>query len=123
MTDLDMIRLAAEAMGITTLPDWTDCESRHVKCKSRCQDKSRCEPGSGESDSIHGQHFDPLHDDAQAMALVKKLRLSINSHNADYQVWPTIGKPNDCGRACSFNADLNRAIVEVCARMWAQRDK
>ena len=59
-------------------------------------------------------HYDPLHDDAQAMALVKKLNLSIYETNAD-------------GEWCVFqigtneldttNSDLNRAICECVAKM------
>ena len=71
------------------------------------------------------QRYDPIHDDAQAMALVKKFRLGINASNDDYQVWCQSGliTPELSGKTCTFNADLNRAIVECVAKMRAAKTK
>jgi len=60
----------------------------------------------------YGLDYDPLHDDAQAMALVKKLRLSV-----EYQGVPSGFNWHVMSAMVSSSADLNRAIVECVAKM------
>ena len=65
------------------------------------------------------KRYDPLHDDAQAMALVKKLRLSIVATSDG--LW--IAGPQGIDRT-DFdieNVDLNRAIVECVAKIQANK--
>ena len=94
MTDLEITRLCAEAMGLTQV--------------NRYQFKN-----------AHGQQaeFTPLHDDAQAMALVKKFHLHIGK---------TLRTPDDpfgqwvvskTSKADATGKDLNRAICECVAKM------
>ena len=68
----------------------------------------------------HPDSADPLHDDAQAMALVKKFHLYIDGLlTHDWTVALTRG-------AFSYEAlhkDLNRAIVEVIAKMQAGKQE
>lgn len=59
MTDLEITKLCAEAMGKTII--WND----YLKL---------FQTGSGTNNT---HHFDPLHDDAQAMALVKKFKIAL----------------------------------------------
>lgn len=99
MTDLEIVKRCAEKMGITGLAEggfnnpsdmpWFDDGA----------------PGY--------RYYDPLHDDAQAMALVKKFNVSIyrNMLNKDYTAEIT-----DSG-ICSQFADLNRAICECVAKL------
>ena len=97
MTDLEMTKLCAEAMGykLTRLP----ASEPAVRCTSR-------------NGPEHNTAFDPLHDDAQAMALVKNFRLEILPDDTIYfRVRPQA--INICVQA----QDLNRAIVECVARM------
>ena len=58
--------------------------------------------------------YDPLHDDAQAMALVKKFELSIAPDFMDSgcAVFVVV-----CGGVKTHSHDLNRAIVECVAKM------
>ena len=57
--------------------------------------------------------FDPLHDDKQAMGLVKKLNLGILE--ADSNGWWEVSRRTDCN---SFgHKDLNRAICGYVANM------
>src|SRR3990167_9146744 len=133
MTDLEIIRLCADAMGITILPSWTYCESRHVRCRTKCQKPKECEPMCGEcavaelsfgiGERIKGEYYDPFHDDAQAFALVKKMRIGINAWNPEYQVWiqNRLISEEESGKSCTFNADLNRAICECVAKMQAAK--
>ena len=112
MTDLELTKLCAEAMTLDVYllsPEtgFPSCSHYEIPSMSDAENET----------------YDPLHDDAQAMALVKKYRLSVNSHNDDYQVWPTTASPDIAGHSCTFHPDLNRAIVECVARMQAQRDK
>lgn len=106
MTDLEMTKLCAEAMGLS----W-EAEQKRIAAR--------------DGKWLHGYEtplYDPLHDDAQAMALMKKFRLGINAHNAEYQVWPQGGIVSNkvAGESCSFNVELNRAIVECVAKMRTQ---
>ena len=95
MTDLDMTKLCAEAMGYQCIDGlWWD--------------ENRFGPG----------RYNPLHDDAQAMALVKKLHLHIDQRpskacSAQDPCFTIISERKDC--------DLNRAIVECVARMQANK--
>ena len=100
MTDLEMTRLCAEAMGYECIDGlWLD--------------EMRFGPG----------RYDPLHDDAQAMALVKKLGLWIiqpdgrsETEMVAYLGSKRIGTQEDliCGK---HPTDLNRSIVECVAKM------
>ena len=90
MTDLEITKLCAEAMG-----------------------------GEGFAYDEFGPKYDPLHDDAQAMALVKKFELSVEFSdefhtNSDWAVCrgTTIQ---------AYSRDLNRAICECVAKMQAAR--
>lgn len=95
MTDLEMTRLCAEAMGAakTDLRDdelWALYDS-------------------------HWTRYDPLHDDAQALALVARKHIDVVWRNdSGYWKWHTWK---------TENLDLNRAIVECCARLQAAKVK
>ena len=95
MTDLEMTRLCAEAMGYHIEGEGT----RAIKVRE------------------HWPAFDPLFDDAQAMALVKKCDLRIWKdpylHPEKWSVCRFMAK----GDEIFSNADLNRAIVECVAKM------
>ena len=60
--------------------------------------------------------YDPLHDDAQAMALVKKFRLSIRNEVDQWRV-SEIGGDDIHQDEDGVNADLNRAICETVAKL------
>ena len=102
MTDLEMTKLCAEAMGMI------------LSGKQRHQG-IYCRKGS------YVVKFDPLHDDAQAMALVKKFDLHVGKTLRT----PTMPRGSwFVSRTDKYevtNADLNRAIVEVCAKMQAAK--
>ena len=111
MTDLEITRLCAEAMGLQRVT---------VNMLAR--------PGIGAnppyvSGSYTGTsmdvHYDPLHDDAQAMALVKKLGLEIHCRE-DRNGWYVGFVNND---SMVPHADLNRAICECVANMRLERQK
>lgn len=116
MTDLEVTALCAEALGWIHLgavgvdppkrgePDppglwclsggndwWINPEGHHV-----------CAPCSGIPD--------PLHDDAQAMALVKKFRIQIDPYDDQWNVAIV-------GKSAALTEDLNRAICLCVARM------
>ena len=103
MTDLEMTRLCAEAMGHL----WSNFEGGKV-----------IKLHDGDNFSII---YAPLHDDAQAMALVKKMHLYITPNvpaldgtgltGWDVRHWDS-NEP-------SVHADFNRAIVECVAEMQA----
>ena len=100
MTDLEMTKLCAEAMGYYLMRPSASDHAWHT----------------AEQD-----YYDPLHDDTQAMALVEKMHLYITPNvpaldgtgltGWDVRHWDS-NEP-------SVHADFNRAIVECVAEMQA----
>tara|TARA_R110000868_G_scaffold411755_1_gene708944 strand:+ start:44347 stop:44637 length:291 start_codon:yes stop_codon:yes gene_type:complete len=96
MTDIELTRLCAEAMGLqTTLPNgykgvWL---------------------GTCAADATQ---YDPLHDDAQAMQLVKKFNIALGWNNPGWAAFRQDTKK------WVENADLNRAICLCVAAMQAK---
>ena len=102
MTDLEITKLCAEAMGIDFSKGYAT-----IHCEE-CDE--------------YGISYDPLHDDAQAMALVRKFEISI--------AWSWTGQMGCMSKweaqqdeekrhdniECSYK-DLNRAICECVAKV------
>lgn len=91
MTDLELTKLCAEAM-----------EYSFGTTASLC---------FAEIDSGKSVAYDPLHDDAQALALVKRFHLPIGWTDSE---WAVFDKDD---RRFTLDADLNRAIVKCVAKM------
>lgn len=69
--------------------------------------------------------YDPLHNDEQAMALVRKMRLRIVptitcSARGKRKTWHVEYCADEAAYSCDSNADLNRAICECVANLAAQ---
>jgi len=113
MTDLEMVRLCAEAMG---LHEVVNPDERAPKPKP---------PSILVSDSAGLELYEPLHDDAQAMALVKKFQLRIvwGGRRQGSESYVHVSSPQYLGSddmpyyADNLNADLNRALCECVAKM------
>lgn len=102
MTDLEMTRLCAESMGFNDVHiAYGSMGTAYVKYGGRSV--------------TQGTEFRPLHDDAQAMALVKRFRLRINSVYVESDRWLVSSQWRD-----GNSTDLNRAIVECIAKMQAK---
>ena len=121
MTDLEITKLCAKAMGLTEsirqglepyfyvnedVSQWVFCGQDRI------------------STLWKSYRYDPLHDDAQAMALVKKFELRIDRNFEDGGeglVWTvTHHLCMKYGGISSFdNRNLNRAICECVAKMQA----
>ena len=110
MTDLEITKLCAEAMGVEA----------HLVENSGLFIFTR-----GFGSVALAEKYDPLHDDAQAMALVKKLDLNIiklddewwvheSPHICDYIATAEQHDVTDWG---AYDKDLNRAICECVAKM------
>ena len=101
MIDIEIKKLCAEAMGIT---GWL----------------TEDDPMTTDEHGDFIDPFDPLNDDAQAMALVKKFALTIDA-TQEWEVYFT----GDFGPICGGSgSDLNRAICEcVVAKMQAERNE
>ena len=97
MTDLEITRLCAEAMG-------------HKIAYER--------EGEVFLDSALRTWYRPLHDDAQAMALVKGFRLEPR-YNDTLKAWFVTESYSQ--RIVARNADLNHAICECVAKMQAAK--
>ena len=110
MTDLEMTRLCAEAMGIAT-------EESHGVLAAYYR----------EGEGLIQEIYDPLHDDAQAMALVKRFELTLTLGKSG-QGSPRHGSRTGW-RACPYKGmdgaprdmDLNRAICLCVAKMQAAK--
>jgi hypothetical protein len=94
MTDLEMIKKCAEKMGLDLGPEW---DQGFVMLGGH----------SGKPMTL----YDPLHDDAQAMALVKKFYLAICRNTPYWDVRHVDGDEPGC------DTNLNRAIVECVSRL------
>ena len=105
MTDLELTKLCAEASRIEVI--------------LRLEGKLLTEFVLRDSTQTP---YDPLRDDAQAMALVKKFHIDCEWTSDTWistcDVAP-LGKANTYGAPCGVSPDLNRAIVECCAKLQA----
>jgi hypothetical protein len=110
MTDLEMTKLCAEAIGV----EWCAVPLDGTSGLACYLDPSM------KSKALQARIYDPLHNDAQAMALVKKLRLHINSfHGAallEKERWWEVEHNDGKQATIAKHADLNRAIVECVAK-------
>ncbi len=103
ITDLEMTRLCAEAMGYRILRERK--ASKQLDYGDAILVK--------ELSSVYW----PLHDDAQAMALVKKFHILIGTDSNHWTAFiPTVGRS-------IHSTDLNRAIVECVAKMRREKRK
>ena len=68
------------------------------------------------TDDEQQYNYDPLHDDAQAMALVKRFCMTIDRPDDDGDWGATVWRSED-DPVCACRKDLNRAIVECVAKM------
>lgn len=107
VTDLEITKLCAEAMGYTAHP---------ITGFGTQDDMIYVQEVVSESPS--DRHFyQPLHNDAQAMALVKKFKLNIMW--SEHGWWAV--RQNDITALTSRDEDLNRAICECVAKMQLDR--
>ena len=107
MIDLELTKRCAEAIGLEL------CE-RHSHDWPMYFDGALGEWGAD-------IRYDPLHDDAQAMALVKKFHLDIDSAIIDGEkLWGWRVMASNVSHA--RNLDLNRAICECVAKIGANHD-
>lgn len=104
MTDLEMTKLCAVAMGYSV-----------VKGDRRYKNGMAIATEDGEPVT----NYDPLAHDAQAMALVKKFTLRIDRSKGIPERWGVYSR-RDYGDM-TMNDDLNRAIVQCVAQMQAAK--
>lgn len=101
MSDLEMTKLCAEAMGI--------------KCRvvDDCYIEAQVEP-------TYWIGYAPLMNDEQAMALVKRFGLSpmVVHYDSKGKIWSVSDIDGNCHGGL-HDDDLNRAIVECVAKMRA----
>lgn len=102
MTDLEMTKLAAQATDYKLV--YPDDQTLPV-----CIESIR---GAG--------RYDPLHDDKQAMALVKKFGLMIDTM-ADRCLGWMVCDPDASEDDRTVDVDLNRAIVRCVAHMQERK--
>ncbi len=103
MTDLEMTRLCAEAMGYTIIAE--RAANAELDYDAMILVKKLDSP------------YWPLHNDAQAMALVKKLHINCGFYN---DMWCAVSEGVVIDR---HSTDLNRAIVECVAKMQREKRK
>lgn len=122
MDDLTITRLCAEAMGYLHTPDVERADSYPaVQLIAPETGWKHEEPHflliECPSEGAYPK-YDPLHDDAQAMALVKKFELCLTSMKPEYPAWMVESvDSNNRFDVRTMHDDLNRAIVECVANM------
>ena len=105
LSDLEIVRLCAEAMDL--------CEDEQTTRSISYREEGHIWIRH-EADAI-GKMYHPLHDDAQAMALVKKLELSISGPPPS-GLWDVYTRHSGA-QVSACNADLLRAICECATRV------
>lgn len=109
MTDLEMTKLCAEAMGMCVVAAYTDLSGPRVRAFH-----VRTDHQAAPSAII----YDPLHDDAQAMGLIKRFHIqltkTLRTPEDNFGKWIAT-KTDEC--MSGPMTDLNRAIVECVAQM------
>jgi hypothetical protein len=101
MDDLTITRLCADAMGMR-LADFNDHQGRPYQAIVNQEGFQ--------------MYYSPLHDDAQAMGLVKKFGLHPVPEWDEGRAWTVFG-----GGCNAMSDNLNRAICECVAKMQAER--
>jgi len=100
----DQVKLCAQAMGIEVFESKTASSNQPIPSHHCWWAKDQ----TGRQFEI----YDPLHDDAQAFALIKRFNLSISKlGESPYCVWPNGLFQEGSGSS----PDLNAAIVECVA--------
>ena len=107
MTDLEITRLCAEAM------DFPEDESATHAISYRQEGHIWIRH---EADAI-GRMYHPLHDDAQAMALVKKMEIDITYFRGS-MIYRASHYPSGTK---VLGATLNMSVCECVAKMQAQK--
>ena len=114
LSDLEMVRLCAEAMQLRV-------DSESGNCALWCIERVSA---AGHDEGVDRPFlYCPLHNDAQAMALVKRFRPNFTwMHDGAVGVTVTFENPAEFTFHDYYaeNADLNRAIVECVAKMQRQ---
>lgn len=111
MTDLEMTRLCAMAMGLPLLkarePGDLLYSAEHVH-----EGLMYSRDGDREFYFVESGAYDPIHCDEQAMALLKRFRLTVvwGNHVENGPTWYV----DECA-----DANLNRAIVQAAASRFA----
>jgi hypothetical protein len=108
MTTLEMTKLCAEAMG------WSVKHNGVVHQGNIIIHPYICQRGD-----FNGTAYNPLHDDEQAMAMVKKFLLGVFHSREDW----VAHLPGGMTGVNGSSADLNRAIVECVAKMQKAKNE
>lgn len=102
MSDLEITKLCAEAMSYSTLySNWNVDNGLYLR-----------------DVSCHEEFWNPLHNDAQAMALVKKFRIGIAGNIEGVSIRWFTGIVDE---ASGESINLNRAICECVAKMQKEK--
>ncbi len=113
MTDLEITQLCAKALKLRVIEN----NDPYLMVYAISQDAGGI-----------SFHYDPLHDDVQAMSLIKEFKLYAHVLSVDQghitntyaDTWFVTHHPSN---KCSANIDLNRAVVECVAKMQQEKQK
>lgn len=103
LTDIELTKRCAEAMGLAF--EIEDGRPTVTPAQRRVEDENR--PSQFD--------YDPLHDDAQAMELVARLKVACIPYSGNWEC--SIAGPSETCKAYASGPDLRRAIVQCVASM------
>lgn len=106
MTDLEMTKHCAEALGLGYIRP--------------CEENPRAVEYNDDPEESAWMLYCPLDEDGEAMALVKRFQVQVNPQ-ANGRCSSVIFLDGDDEIRVDDSADVNRAIVEVVATMQARR--
>ena len=109
MTDLEMTKLCADAIGHHAIGGWQE-QAPNAPCLW-CY---KVWPDPEDNGGIF--KFDPINDDAQAMALAKRFMMDVDFFSGSASI-PSLS-PHGGHKFIAFSDEsINRAIVECVAKM------
>lgn len=114
-SDLELTKACAEAMGLHLLPAYAENDIRYRPGGE--WNGLMAHIGERPCLFIESGAYSPLHNDAQAMALVKKFSLLVQPDDAPAGKWRVHGYIRDDEWVQGSDKDLNRAICECVAKL------
>jgi hypothetical protein len=110
MTDLELVKACAEAMGLPLLPAY---DKGDIRYRHQSDDNGLMVATDAQHYFTERGSYDPLHDDAQAMALARRFMLEV-----DFFVNSASTPPSAERQSIHYcDENINRAICECVAKL------
>jgi hypothetical protein len=115
MTNIEMVKFCADAMRLKLLPAYEKGTILYDEGQHDWNGLMYSKDGDRECLFVDSGAYDPIHDDTQAMALIKRFQPPMvwGCHAVNGDTW-YVGD----GETNAQHESLNRAVVEYVAKLW-----